>query len=78
MQLQSAGREEERYCRFCKSELPDWRDILTPKVPAAAPVMAIVYDGKVCEIWAFLITGRKGFLTFAQSQPFCIDYEPKH
>ncbi|KAG2430316.1 hypothetical protein HYH02_013793 [Chlamydomonas schloesseri] len=49
-QLQSAGREEERACRFCKAALPDWRDTLTPKVPAAPPVMAIVYDGKVVRL----------------------------
>ncbi|KAG2424213.1 hypothetical protein HXX76_014744 [Chlamydomonas incerta] len=49
-QLQSAGREEERACRFCKQALPDWRDTLTPKVPAAPPVMAIVYDGKVVRL----------------------------
>ncbi|EFJ50460.1 hypothetical protein VOLCADRAFT_58469, partial [Volvox carteri f. nagariensis] len=61
-QLQSAGRDEERYCRFCKSELPDWRDILTPKVPAAPPVMAIVYDGKVIRLQ--VKPGREGMLEF--------------
>ncbi|GIL91947.1 hypothetical protein Vretimale_18554 [Volvox reticuliferus] len=61
-QLQSAGREEERYCRFCKLELPDWRDILTPKVPAAPPVMAIVYDGKVVRLQ--VKPGREGQLEF--------------
>ncbi|PNH11841.1 hypothetical protein TSOC_001276 [Tetrabaena socialis] len=49
-QLQSAGRDEECHCRFCKHELPDWRDILSPKVPSAPPVMAIVYDGKVVRL----------------------------
>ncbi|KXZ55422.1 hypothetical protein GPECTOR_3g73 [Gonium pectorale] len=60
--LQSAGRDEERFCRFCKSELPDWRHVLAPKVPAAPPVMAIVYDGKVVRLQ--VKPGKEGMAEF--------------
>ena len=36
-QLQSAGRAEERFCRFCAAELPDWRDTHA-HLPKAPPV----------------------------------------
>lgn len=52
-QLQSAGREEETTCRFCKCVLPDWRHVLSPPalLPAPSdPVMAIVYQGQVVRL----------------------------
>ncbi|KAG2496561.1 hypothetical protein HYH03_005384 [Edaphochlamys debaryana] len=61
-QLQSAGREEERLCRFCKHTLPDWRSILKTQVPAAAPTMAIVYNGKVVRLQ--VKPGREGMEEF--------------
>jgi hypothetical protein len=29
-QLHQGGKQEEHFCRFCKTELPDWRFILRP------------------------------------------------
>mmetsp|Transcript_34660 Transcript_34660/g.87720 ORF Transcript_34660/g.87720 Transcript_34660/m.87720 type:complete len:397 (-) Transcript_34660:2151-3341(-) len=47
-QLQSAGKDEERYCRFCNSTLPDWKPILTPaNLTPSVPVVSVHYNG-VC------------------------------
>ena len=35
-QLHRAGTEEERECRFCRSSLPDWKNVLTPQLLRAA------------------------------------------
>jgi hypothetical protein len=43
-QLQQAGRAEERFCRFCATELPDWRDAHA-HLPKAPPVMSVVHAG---------------------------------
>ncbi len=41
-QLQSAGRSEEKSCRFCKAELPAWKDSLTPThLKPAIPVVSV-------------------------------------
>lgn len=43
-QVQQAGREEERACRFCRAELPDWRSAHAA-MPKSVPVFTIVYEG---------------------------------
>ncbi|KAL4513831.1 hypothetical protein Ndes2437A_g08178 [Nannochloris sp. 'desiccata'] len=43
-QLQQAGRTEERFCRFCKTELPDWREAHS-QLPKASPIMTVVHNG---------------------------------
>lgn len=35
---------EERQCRFCKVELPDWRDAHA-NMPKATPIMTVVHNG---------------------------------
>jgi len=35
---------EERFCRFCKTELPDWRDAHS-QLPKASPIMTVVHNG---------------------------------
>ena len=46
-QLQSAGKQEERTCRFCMNELPDWRPHLTPPdlKPSRTAVLAVALNG---------------------------------
>lgn len=45
-QLHSAGRSEEKACRFCQAELPDWKPAFSPPVAALpAPVVAVVCRG---------------------------------
>eukprot|EP00775_Hariotina_reticulata_P005703 gene5703-5942_t len=47
-QLQQAGRSEERYCRFCNKEYPDWKDALTPiELRPTTPIMAVSVRGRV-------------------------------
>lgn len=47
-QLHSAGKDEEKTCRFCAKRLPDWRPILTPDhLKPATPVVSVHYNG-VC------------------------------
>ena len=43
-QLQQAGKAEERTCRFCKDELPDWRET-HQGLPKATPIMTVVHEG---------------------------------
>lgn len=38
------GCSEERFCRFCNAELPDWRDVHVG-FPKATPVMTVVHNG---------------------------------
>ncbi|PNH10736.1 hypothetical protein TSOC_002515 [Tetrabaena socialis] len=47
-QLQQAGRNEERSCRFCNASLPDWKAQLAPAPQAAPvePVMVVSLGGK--------------------------------
>mmetsp|Transcript_32553 Transcript_32553/g.71854 ORF Transcript_32553/g.71854 Transcript_32553/m.71854 type:complete len:403 (+) Transcript_32553:258-1466(+) len=45
-QLYSAGKSEEKTCRFCKDSLPDWKPVLTPtNLPAAIPTLSMYYNG---------------------------------
>ncbi|KAF8072342.1 hypothetical protein HT031_000001 [Scenedesmus sp. PABB004] len=47
-QLQQAGKSEERYCRFCNGEYPDWKRALTPEaLQPTTPVMAVSVRGRV-------------------------------
>ena len=58
-QLQSAGRPEEKNCRFCAAALPDWRSQLLPEGwsgGAAAlppPTIAVHFHGQVSheQLW---------------------------
>ena len=44
--LHSRARSEERHCRFCNQELPDWRPALTPSALQPKPsVMSVRYKG---------------------------------
>ena len=39
---------EEKHCRFCSQQLPDWRPVLTPaslSETAKSPVLSIYYNG---------------------------------
>lgn len=66
-QLQSAGRKEERQCRFCRAELPDWRAVFgTPASPSAAagadPIMSITHAGST--YWLQVKLGEGGVEAF--------------
>eukprot|EP00890_Picochlorum_soloecismus_P005840 jgi/Picsp_1/6257/NSC_03611-R1_protein len=43
-QLQQAGKAEERKCRFCQEDLPDWKQT-HHGLPKATPIMTVVHDG---------------------------------
>ena len=45
--LQQAGKSEEKKCRFCYCELPDWRKNLTlqPGLESVVPKMGINFNG---------------------------------
>jgi len=43
-QLQQAGKTEERKCRFCQEDLPDWKQT-HHGLPKATPIMTVVHDG---------------------------------
>ncbi|GLC43026.1 hypothetical protein PLESTM_001414700 [Pleodorina starrii] len=50
-QLYSAGRREEKSCRFCQDTLPDWKEVLTPRsLPPAVPVLSIYYNNTCCRM----------------------------
>lgn len=59
-QLQQAGKAEERTCRFCKTQLGDWREeinALTNSMGQEAtassrykPIMAVVFQGKTVKV----------------------------
>ncbi|PNH08209.1 hypothetical protein TSOC_005295 [Tetrabaena socialis] len=50
-QLYSAGKKEEKSCRFCAQSLPDWRGVLTPRaLPTAVPVLSIYYNNTCCRM----------------------------
>ncbi|GFR52202.1 hypothetical protein Agub_g14741, partial [Astrephomene gubernaculifera] len=50
-QLYSAGKQEEKSCRFCKGTLPDWKEVLTPSaLPPAIPVLSIYYNNTCCRM----------------------------
>lgn len=36
---------DEKKCRFCEEDLPDWREGL-PALPRANPVMVLTYGGQ--------------------------------
>lgn len=40
-------RRREKFCDFCKCELPDWKSVLTPTLGSTAPaVMNVNFDNK--------------------------------
>jgi hypothetical protein len=43
------NRSEERFCRFCRSELPDWREVHA-SLPKATPVMSVVHNGSMHQV----------------------------
>jgi hypothetical protein len=48
-QLQKAGSKEERHCRFCKTELPDWRDTHS-SLPKSNPIMTVIHQGQTYQV----------------------------
>ncbi|GAX75824.1 hypothetical protein CEUSTIGMA_g3267.t1 [Chlamydomonas eustigma] len=50
-QLQQAGKSEEKFCRFCFAELPDWKSTLTPSSPLPDdPIMVVTLGDEVHRI----------------------------
>lgn len=51
-QLHSAGREEERVCRFCHTELRDWKPVMTQATGAkvVTPYMRVSFNGKTYKV----------------------------
>ncbi|GBF96175.1 hypothetical protein Rsub_08923 [Raphidocelis subcapitata] len=51
-QLHSAGRDEERTCRFCHSELRDWKPVMTEATGArvVTPYMRVSFNGKTYKV----------------------------
>lgn len=51
-QLHSAGREEERVCRFCHTELRDWKPVMTQATGAkvVTPYMRVSFGGKTYKV----------------------------
>ena len=54
-QLRSAGRDEEKRCRFCRHQLPDWRVSMETRAAQdvrrcgfrAPATMTVAFDGQV-------------------------------
>ena len=44
-QLTRCGKAEERECRFCERELPDWRQA-SAALPIATPTMVVHHEGR--------------------------------
>jgi hypothetical protein len=62
-QLQSVGTKNETHCRFCDSELPDWKEAFTPSCGSAASVLLdIKHSGGAFSIEAR--TGPEGYDRF--------------
>lgn len=51
-QLHSAGRDEERTCRFCHTELRDWKPVMTEATGAkvVTPYMRVSFNGKTYKV----------------------------
>ena len=46
-QVQQAGKREEKFCRFCDKEMPNWMDQMCGgKIKKGNPIMEFFYDGK--------------------------------
>lgn len=59
--LRSLHRRRERFCDFCSSELPDWKDVLTPCPGVTAPaVMNVNFDNKTYSFQARRGAGAQG------------------
>lgn len=61
-QLQSAGKEEESKCRFCKQPLPSWKAAFADLSGEAAPVMSIQFSGHT--YWLQVKPGQPGVEQF--------------
>lgn len=48
-QLQQAGKREEMHCRFCLTELPDWRDTHS-SLPKSNPIMTVIHLGQTYQV----------------------------
>ena len=62
-QLQRAGRDEERHCRFCQAALPDWRGAFG-HMPLETPTFTVVYQGVSHSI--MVRPGEEGIAEFEQ------------
>lgn len=50
-QLHSAGKKEEKCCRFCSKQLPDWKPTMTPKdSKPVTPYMRVSFGGKTYKV----------------------------
>eukprot|EP00877_Chromochloris_zofingiensis_P003002 jgi/Chrzof1/12702/Cz07g04170.t1 len=51
-QLHSAGKSEERLCRFCNSELQDWRPVMTQTTGSklVTPYMRVSFNGRTHKV----------------------------
>ncbi len=73
--LQTHGDEllllcrREKFCDFCSSELPDWKNVLTPTPGATAPaVMNVNFDKKT---YSFQVApGADGYRQFTEASKF--------
>ncbi|KAF6258990.1 hypothetical protein COO60DRAFT_1270392 [Scenedesmus sp. NREL 46B-D3] len=63
-QLQSAGKEEESKCRFCKQTLPSWKAAFSDLSGEAAPVMSIQFNGHT--YWLQVKSGEGGATQFKE------------
>ncbi|KAK9815250.1 hypothetical protein WJX72_000688 [[Myrmecia] bisecta] len=61
-QLYSAGKREEKACRFCHSTLPDWRQA-HQALPRAPPIMTVTHNGAM-----HLLTVQPGEAGMAEFQ----------
>jgi hypothetical protein len=62
-QLECAGRQEERKCRFCSQEFPDWKPSLTPvNLTPVNPNISVYYGNNVYTIKLDLSKGRDDFI----------------
>ena len=67
-QLQSAGTRKEKHCEFCDSQLPDWKEALTPKDAEsvhAPAIMNVNFDGRT---YSFEVKpGPEGYAMFTEA-----------
>lgn len=67
-QLQSAGRQEEKQCRFCKQDLPSWKtafaELTQQPETSHVPVMSIQFNGQ--KYWLEVRPGAGGVEQFKE------------
>jgi hypothetical protein len=64
--IQMCYREEKK-CRFCTCDLPDWREAFPP-LPTADPVMLLKYNGRTYGLRG-MVTMRYSVITLASDAP---------